>query len=405
MIQHEALLSPAPLFDDALAVTAAPFDESCLDDLFEGAMVDPRPYQLRIASKAISAFEEHRADPFHELSASAASVLVESPTGSGKTVMGLGIAQWMQKHYGLSIGWVSMRRNLLQQAQEENLRRGFDVKLELISMFDKNPPKVDMLIVDEAQHDAASSMANLHCSVRPQYILGLTATPFRSDRVKLCFDTVIKDAGIHQLIQDDYLSRFHHFTIPEYTPEAVAEHYARSPLHWGKSIMFFHRRQQCDVAQTALAAHGIRSEVVTATSDRERQLNDFVAGRVQVLINMSILTEGFDCPDLQTVFCRPSSRACTIQMCGRVFRKHAAHPFKQIVQCRNTPHPILKTATAAEQYVWNGEMWRSLKMNREISKISTRTRQLIAGAEVKLPKLVAAARTSKPFWQQVRESF
>lgn len=406
MIRHEALLSPAPLFDDVLSAgEVATFDESCLDDLFEGALVDPRPYQLRIASKAISAFEQHRADPFAELSASAASVLVESPTGSGKTVMGLGIAQWMQKHYGLSVGWVAMRRNLLQQAQEENLRRGFDVKLELISMFDKNPPKVDLLIVDEAQHDAASSMANLHCSVRPQYILGLTATPFRSDRVKLCFDTVIKDAGIHQLIQDDYLSRFHHFTIPEYTPEAVAEHYARSPKHWGKSIMFFHRRQQCDAAQAALTGYGIRSEVVTATSDRDRQLADFLSGKVQVLINMCILTEGFDCPDLQTVFCRPSSRACTIQMCGRVFRKHAAYPFKQVVQCRNTPHPILKTASADEQYVWNGESWRSLKMNREINKISSRTRQLIAGAEVKLPKLVAAARTTKPFWQQVQERF
>ncbi len=376
-----------------------------LEDLFEGVDAQPRPYQKRIVTKAIKALLNAHADPFDEFAGSSASVLVESPTGSGKTVMGLAIAQWMQKHFGLSIGWVSMRRNLLSQAQAENLARGFDVKLELISMFDKDPPKVDMLIVDEAQHDAAMSMANLHCTIRPQYILGLTATPFRGDRVKLCFDHVIRDAGIHQLIQDGYLSEYHHYTIPEYTPGAVAETYASDITRWGKSIVFFHRHDQCVECQAELTLRGIRSEIVTAKSDRDRQLADFIAGKVNVLINMNILTEGFDCPDLKTVFCRPSSKACTIQMCGRVFRKHSDHPHKQVVQCQQTPHPILKTAAANEQYVWAGDQWNSLKMNRQIEAISQRSRKLIAGTPVKLPKLVAALKETRPMWEQRRNRF
>ncbi|WP_233207325.1 MULTISPECIES: DEAD/DEAH box helicase [Pirellulaceae] len=376
-----------------------------LDDLFEGVDAQPRPYQQRIATKAVKALLNHHADPFDELAGSSASVLIESPTGSGKTVMGLAIAQWMQKHYGLSVGWVAMRRNLLKQAQEENIARGFDVKLELISMFDKDPPKVDMLIVDEAQHDAAMSMANLHCNIRPQYILGLTATPFRGDRVKLCFDHVIRDAGIHQLIQDGYLSQYHHYTIPEYTPGAVAETYAMDTERWGKAIVFFHRHDQCVECQEQLALRGIRSEIVTAKSDRDRQLADFLAGKIQVLINMNILTEGFDCPDLKTVFCRPSSKACTIQMCGRVFRRHADIPFKQVVQCQSTPHPILKTAAAVEQYVWAGDQWNSLKMNRKIEEISQRSRRLIAGTQVRLPKLVAALKDTRPMWEQRRNRF
>lgn len=384
------------------AAKAAFAELAVLDDLFEGVDAQVRPYQQRIVTKAIKALLNQHADPFDELATGSASVLVESPTGSGKTVMGLAIAQWMQKHFGLSVGWVAMRRNLLKQAQEENLARGFDVKLELISMFDRDPPKVDMLIVDEAQHDAAMSMANLHCTIRPQYILGLTATPFRCDRVKLCFDHVIRDAGIHQLIQDGYLSQYHHYTMPEYTPAAVAQMYADDQHRWGKSIMFFHRNDQCLECQQHLAARGITSEVVTAKSDRDRQLADFLAGKVQVLINMNILTEGFDCPDLQTVFCRPSSKACTIQMCGRVFRRHADIAFKQVVQCQSTPHPMLKTASAAEQYVWNGQTWCSLKMNRQIEAISQRSRRLIAGTQVQLPKLVAALRQSRPFWEQGR---
>ncbi len=56
---------------------------------------------------------------------------------------------------------------------------------------------------------------------------------------------------------------------------------------------------------------GVSAEVVTATSDRERQIEDFEAGRTEVLLSMAILTEGFDCPSLQTVFCRPSSKGPT----------------------------------------------------------------------------------------------
>ena len=113
----------------------------------------------------------------------ARSVLIESPTGSGKTVMGLLAARLLQDRHGLRAGWAAMRRNLLTQTAAENAAKRLGVEpLHLISMFDRDPPReVDLLIVDEAQHDAASSMAHLHNVIRPRYIIGLTATPFRVD--------------------------------------------------------------------------------------------------------------------------------------------------------------------------------------------------------------------------------
>lgn len=362
-------------------------------DLLAGVNVQPRSYQRRITSKAVRMMLGQHRNRFDELQRPAHSVMIESPTGSGKTVMGLAVARHMQQAFGFSVGWVSMRRNLLVQAEQENRRRGFHVDLELISMFDKDPPRVDMLVVDEAQHDAAMSMANLHCAIRPQKILGLTATPYRTDRIKLCFDQVIRDAGIHQLIQDGYLSHYHHYTIPVFTPHSVATMFAAEPDRWGKSLIFFHRLEQCQQCQTFLANRGINSEIVTAKSNRERQLADFNAGRVNVLINMAILTEGFDCPSLKTVFCRPSGKSCTVQMGGRVFRKHPDLPFKQIVQCRRSPHPFVKTAMADEQYVWSEDGWRTLTLNRHIEEISRASRDRIARAHVELPKLVAAHRS------------
>lgn len=343
--------------------------------------INPRPYQQRIVAKALDLF----------CNQGLRSLLINSPTGSGKTVMGLLIAKAMQEQRQLRIGWVAMRRNLLAQAAAENEAKRIHVSCTFISMFDKDPPTaLDMLVVDEAQHDAANSMAHLHQLIQPKHILGLTATPFRADRVKLCFDSVIRDASIHTLIQDGYLSQYHHYTIPQYTPAAVVECYARQARRWGKSIMFFHTLDQCCTASALLKGHGIRSDVVTGSSDREEQLEAFRAGRFDVLINCMVLAEGFDCPELQTVFCRPSCKGVTVQMCGRVFRKHPDLAFKQIVQCQKTHWPFVRTATAAQQYTWIDGDWRSLTVNPQINAISGRTLQALAQSRAELPKYLLA---------------
>lgn len=373
--------------------------------VFSGVNLEHRSYQFRIVAKCSAMFEgTHRARS-GELERAAHSVLVESPTGSGKTVMGLEIARQMQRRFGYTVGWTSMRRNLLAQADAENRRRGFHVDLQLISMFEKQPPKVDMLVVDEAQHDAAMSMANLHSVIRPQKVLGMTATPFRTDRVKLCFDRVVKDAGIHQLIQDGFLSRYHHYTIRRYSPASVAECYLREPERWGKSLIFFHRFVQCEECCRLLTRAGMRAEVVTARTDRQRQIAEFSRGEIDVLLNMAVLTEGFDCPSLKTVFCRPSGRACTIQMGGRVFRKFPGTAFKQIVQCKETRHPFVKTALADEQYAWSEDGWQTLTLNRRISEISDVSRRAVAAADVKLPAVVANQRRRPPPWGHRQEAF
>jgi superfamily II DNA or RNA helicase len=338
--------------------------------------VEPRPYQHRIITRAVELF----------LHKKLRSVLVESPTGSGKTVMGLLIARCLQKSVGLRVGWVAMRRNLLTQAAGENASRGIGVEAEFISMFDKEPPRgLDLLIVDEAQHDAASSMAHLHNVIQPRYILGLSATPFRADKVKLCFESVIRDAGIQSLIQDGYLSPYLHFTIPVFNPQAVAEFYCNDRRRWGKSIAYFHTLDQCQACCSLLRQRGVRCDVVTGSSDRDTQIDAFRAGELDVLLNCMVLAEGFDCPELQTVFCRPSVKSLTIQMCGRAFRKHPRIAFKQIVQCQKTRWPIQRTASAAQQYLWVDNSWRSLKVNDQIDAITRRTLRALAHIDVKLP--------------------
>lgn len=350
-----------------------------LDQLIACTEVQPRPYQQRIVAKVVTQFADK----------GVRSLLIDSPTGSGKTVMGLLAARVLQEQMGLRVGWVAMRRYLLEQVRAENEARRIGVDLTCISMFDRDPPTgFDLLVVDEAQHDAAATMANLHQRVRPRFILGLSATPFRADRVKLCFDTVIKDAGIPTLIRDGYLSPFDHYTIPSYTPHVVVEHYLRDPKRWGRSICYFHTVEQCIEADTLLKAAGVRSAVVTAGGGREELLKDFRTGRLDMLCNCMVLSEGFDCPELQTVFCRPSCRGVTIQMCGRVLRQHPEVPVKQIIQCQRTRWPFVRTAAAATQYVWQQEEWRSLEANPRLDQVAGKTLRALAQIQVTLPKLL-----------------
>lgn len=401
--------------------------------------VEARAYQRKIVHKTTDMFQGRYLNVHRQPEPNARSVMIESPTGSGKTVMGHLVAKVLQRGIpDLTIGWVAMRRNLLSQASSENRALGINAKnIHYLSMFDKEPHelmkaradgKPILMIIDEAQHDAASSMAHLHNIIEPQMILGLTATPFRTDRVKLCFDKVVKDAGIHQLIQDGFLSRYEHYSVPNWNPETVADHYCSEPERWGKSVVFFHQWDDClrferilkerePVIREKLAALRPdlalnRSLVETVRGGgtkkdyeaRDELLDDFRNGETAVLVNCMVLTEGFDAPSLETAFVRDSVKGPTMQMAGRAFRIHPTFKedgderfsHKKIVQSRQTKWPILKTAMADRQYLWQENDWRSLTLNPHLEDINHKARMAIAQTEVELPKFLRDRKERAP---------
>lgn len=367
-----------------------------------GTGVEPRPYQRRIVMKAVDMFTGRYVNGAGETEQSVQSVIVESPTGSGKTIMGLVMAKVLQSQFpDLVVGWVAMRRNLLAQVGRENALKGINVRdFHPTSMFDRRPEallqaKADgrkvLMVIDEAQHDAASSCTHLHNMIEPDFVLGLTATPFRTDSMKLCFSKAIKDAGIHELIQDGYLSKYHHFSIPKWDPETIADFYCAEPDRWGKSIFYFLSLDQCQDLHSRFKRRGIVSDVVTgggSVSHREDQLGAFQSGEVPCLINCMVLTEGFDAPSLQTAWVRDSGKGPTMQMAGRVFRQFPSLAFKQVVQSRGTRWPMIKTAMPCQQYLWQESEWRTLQVNPHLEEINNRARMAIAQTPVEMPKFI-----------------
>jgi superfamily II DNA or RNA helicase len=335
------------------------------------------------------------------------SVMIESPTGSGKTIMALLGCKTLQYDIpDLCVVWVAMRRNLLAQAAAENKAKGINVEnIHFVSMFDKFPEDVVaersagkpiLLVCDEAQHDAASSMAHLHNLIEPNWVLGMTATPFRTDNMKLCFQKVVKDAGIHQLIQEGYLSQYHHYQIPDWRPETVATHYLMDPKHWGKSAFYFKDLTLCLEFQQRMLQAGVDCEFVSGSSDRETQMTRFEKpvseGGCDVLVNCMVLTEGWDYPALQTAWVRDSRKGPTMQMGGRVFRLHDDLPVKQMVQSGDTKWPFVKTAMPLMQYVWQGDDWKSLQVNPRLNQINQNARIAIATTDVELPEFIKKER-------------
>ncbi len=351
-----------------------------------------RDYQQALAADVVQALEAPI--PGRASRAIVSSALVIVPTGGGKTHLGLSIAATLQGA-GLRIGWCAAKRELLRQVDGENRRFGFGVDLRLVSMFDRSPPPCDCLFMDEAHHDACASSASLTAAMAPGYVIGLTATPYRTDQARLAYNHVLRRCSIQSLQDDGYLAPYRHVTIDSWAPDAVAATWLAHPAEFGKSVIFFRTAAAGERCVACLCAAGVACELVTGTTDRDDQIARFAAGELQVLVAMACLTEGFNDPSLQTVFVRPASRGPTVQMAGRVFRMHPELPIKTVVQCQRTPMPFPRLARPREQFVLTDGLWRSIGATRQLDLLVRSMRSIASTSAPTLPKAFTQRRARR----------
>ena len=288
------------------------------------------------------------------------AVMLESPVGSGKTIMGLMILDELNRIAGrkLTCAWVAPRHTLLDQLTEAN--ENFRLSVTPVSMFARSARHYDLVVLDEAHHEATSSFVNLFEQMSPTWLLGLSATPLRTDRMKLAFNETVDLCSIRSLVLDGYLSRFQIFNIDEMTPENAAFHYLRSPEKWGRTIVFMPTIAECRRFHDLLAEQGVDCPVVAGSARIGPALEAFRSGAVKVVVNCQMLSEGFDLPELNTVFLRDASRLPTIQMAGRVLRKHPGKPLANIVQSKQTGYMARKIAPPDAVWNWDGSRFLSV---------------------------------------------
>ena len=235
---------------------------------------EKRQYQEEAVGKCIGAFADR----------SIKSVMLESPVGSGKTYMALETIHRLQERLGreLKVNWVAPRKVLLQQVMEEN-RDLYQDNIRPVSLFEHNPPSADLVVLDEAHHEATQSCVLLYEKMHHTWTLGLSATPMRTDRMKLSFQDTVRTCPIGRLIREGHLSPFNSYLLPKYSVKTVAECYLSDPNRWGKSLVFFHTIAECVEFRELMRIGGVDCEVVTANSDKDYQLERFAQGKTRIV--------------------------------------------------------------------------------------------------------------------------
>ena len=201
------------------------------------------------------------------------------------------------------------------------------------------------IIIDEAHHAISSSYRKVLDYFNSASILGVTATADRADRRGLSevFDSLAFEYGMADAIHDGWLCPIEAQMIPlkldiSYVPmqsgdyaagqlgaalepylDAIADEMA-TICATRKTVVFLPLVQMAKDFADKLNSRGLRAcEVDGMSQDRTEILADFANGRYNVLCNSMLLTEGWDCPDVDCIIVlRPTkSRGLYTQMVGR----------------------------------------------------------------------------------------
>ena len=201
------------------------------------------------------------------------------------------------------------------------------------------------IIIDEAHHCVSDSYQRVLNHFPCAKILGVTATPDRGDMKNLgnVFESLAYEYTMPRAIKEGYLSPIKAITIPlkvdlsgvgvqsgdfkledlgtaldPYLRE-IAEEMKKYCMD-KKTVVFLPLVKTSQKFRDILNENGFRAAEVNGESqDRAEILQDFEAGRYNVLCNSMLLTEGWDCPSVDCIaVLRPTKvRSLYCQMVGR----------------------------------------------------------------------------------------
>ncbi|OLQ88037.1 DEAD/DEAH box helicase [Vibrio panuliri] len=216
----------------------------------------------------------------------------------------------------------------------------------------------DYIVVDEFHHASASTYLNILNYFEPKFLLGLTATPERTDQaniLSLCHDNLVFERNLVHGIDSDILVPFHYYGIwdesvdyseipwrnGKFDPEALNAQFATMQRakhifkHWNqrqqsRTLAFCISKKHADFmaeqfnayfepqGYTALAVHS------DSSIPRNEALSMLDRGEVQVIFSVDLFNEGTDLPSIDTVLMlRPTeSNIIFIQQLGRGLRRH-----------------------------------------------------------------------------------
>ena len=310
-----------------------------------------RNYQSCIKHLLITEWQQHH------------SVMVQMPTGTGKThLLASVIYDWVNGVGDKRVWIVAHRRELVEQIEETVIRYGIKpnegiVKVKSIQWLsrhweDLGDEQPSLIVIDEAHHALAETYKELWLRYPEAKKLGMTATPCRLNRKGFTdlFEVLITSDGIADFIKQGWLSPFDYVSIrPDSEDQRLIDGLEKrgadgdfqvkemdKVLNSRPSIerLYESVRQYADGKKGIvyaisisharnIAAYYNNKGMNAVAKLRKQMVEDFRQGKIQVLVNVDVFSEGFDCPDVEFVqMARPTlSLAKSLQQVGRGLRK------------------------------------------------------------------------------------
>ncbi|MCC2250404.1 MAG: DUF3427 domain-containing protein [Bacillota bacterium] len=232
-------------------------------------------------------------------------------------------------------------------------------KQSTLEQFD--PKAFDYILIDEVHKAGASSYLRVINYFKPKFMLGMTATPERTDDFNIyeLFDyNIAYEIRLQEALEEDMLCPFHYFGVTdlEYNGQLIddttivsrlvmdkrVEHIIEKIHYYGysgervKGLMFCSRKEEAINLSHAFNQRGYRTVALTGDHSQEKRMQEVVRlekGSLDYIITVDIFNEGIDIPSVnQVVMLRQTqSSIIFIQQLGRGLRKHQSKDFVTII--------------------------------------------------------------------------
>ena len=302
------------------------------------------------------------------------SVMAQMPTGTGKTYLLTAVIDSFVSNNPMEKVWIVAHRRELVSQIDETVRKFHSysasntssllssVKAVSIQWLSKHYDEIEeepgMIVIDEAHHALAKTYKEMWERFPKAKFLGLTATPCRLNGKGFTdlFDVLVQSWDVPEFISKGRLATYDFVSIKsdgvtqrlidslqkrgadgDYQNKEMdmllnkkpsIERLYRSLEEFGKDrkgIVYAINISHAQKITKLYQENGVKAIAIdskTPATERQQDIEAFKKGEIQVLVNVDIFSEGFDCPDVEFVqLARPTlSLAKYLQMVGRGLR-------------------------------------------------------------------------------------
>ena len=302
------------------------------------------------------------------------SVMAQMPTGTGKTYLLTAVIDSFVSNNPMEKVWIVAHRRELVSQIDETVRKFHSYSASntssllssvkamsiqwLMKHYDEIEEEPGMIVIDEAHHALAKTYKEMWERFPKAKFLGLTATPCRLNGKGFTdlFDVLVQSWDIPEFISKGRLATYDFVSIKsdgmtqrlidslqkrgadgDYQNKEMdmllnkkpsIERLYRSLEEYGKDrkgIVYAINISHAQKITKLYQENGVKAIAIdskTPAAERQQDIEAFKKGDIQVLVNVDIFSEGFDCPDVEFVqLARPTlSLAKYLQMVGRGLR-------------------------------------------------------------------------------------